>query len=161
MKIGVLSDTHANSLEDLSSEIVDELSGTDLIIHAGDYVNKRVVEDLQKLGNFRGVSGNMDAIEVKKMVPPSDLFEVGEIRIGITHPTEGGPPYLLEKFVKNRFVNVDVIIYGHSHAVKNEVQEGVLMFNPGSATGLFSDCISFGLLKVDKKVEGKIIRINK
>jgi putative phosphoesterase len=159
MKIGVLSDTHVNSLEDLSDKIVNELSGTELIIHAGDYVDKRMVDDLQKLGNFRGVHGNMDSIEVKETLPSTDIVEFGGIRIGITHPVQGGPPFMLDEIVKRKFANVDIIIYGHSHASKNEMQKGVLLFNPGSATGKFADCKSFGLLNINEQVEGKIIKI--
>jgi putative phosphoesterase len=159
MKIGVLSDTHANSLEDLSRKIVDELSGTDLIIHAGDYVSERMVDELNELGNFKGVYGNMDPFEVREKLPSSDLIDIGGKKIGVAHPSDGGPPLIIEEKIKNNFNEVDAIIYGHSHKIKNEFRNGVLFFNPGSATGQFTDCKSFGLLTIGNKLEGKIITI--
>lgn len=159
MKIAVLSDTHIYSLEELSPKIIDQLSGVELIVHAGDYVNRNIVEDLKKLGNFRGVHGNMDSKDVKELLPSLDIIEFAGIRLGVTHPAEGGPPINLDRLVRRRFIDVDVIIYGHSHSVKNEILDGVLMFNPGSATGQYTDFKSFGLLNIDNNVTGKIIKI--
>ena len=47
MMIGVLSDTHVRYLKDLHDEIVDELTGVDLIIHARDYKGKRLLDGLK------------------------------------------------------------------------------------------------------------------
>jgi uncharacterized protein len=47
---------------------------------------------------------------------------------------------------------INVIVYGHSHLAQNEVIDGVLFFNPGTATE------SFGILTVDDGVvKGEIV----
>lgn len=40
MKICVISDTHTDSIDDLPRRVLDELSGADMIIHAGDFTGK-------------------------------------------------------------------------------------------------------------------------
>ena len=62
--------------------------------------------------------------------------------------------------VKGEFEDVDVIVFGHSHTPLNEVEEGVLFFNPGSPTDkVFAPYNSIGILHVDKKIKGEIIRL--
>jgi len=58
MKIGVLSDSHVSIL---STDKLEKLRGLnlDLIIHCGDYTGIEVVHQLEALGNFCGVAGNM------------------------------------------------------------------------------------------------------
>ncbi|MBU1902405.1 MAG: metallophosphoesterase family protein, partial [Proteobacteria bacterium] len=56
------------------------------------------------------------------------------------------------------FDNVDVIVYGHSHVASNHTRDGVLFFNPGTATGYSSSGIhSIGVLELGDYVRGKII----
>ncbi len=159
MNIGVLSDTHMYSLNDLPKKIVDELAHMDMIVHAGDYISPTVIDDLEEFGKFRGVYGNMDPVEVRNRLPRIDIFEEGRFKLGITHPAEGGPPSILEKKVRDALKGVDAIIYGHSHMTKNEVKNGVLFFNPGSATGQFTNCKSFGILNIGKTLKGRIIKL--
>lgn len=160
MKIGVLSDSHASDLEDLPKKALDVLCGMDLIVHAGDYRGKRLLDGLRKLGNFKGVYGNMDPIEIRRELPNIEILEVGKFKIGIVHPSEGGSPFGLEKRIRKKFERVDVIIYGHTHRAKNKVVEGILYFNPGSVTGAFPSLYkSFGILTVNEEVKGKIVKI--
>jgi len=160
MKIGVLSDSHAHSLEDLPKKAVNVLSSMDLIVHAGDYTGKRLLDDLRKLGNFKGVYGNMDPIEIRNELPSIEVLEIGKFRIGISHPSEGGAPFGIEKRVRKKLGLVDVIIYGHSHVMKNKVADGIVYFNPGSIAGDFPAIHkSFGILKINKEISGKIVKI--
>ena len=63
--------------------------------------------------------------------------------------------------VKGEFKNVDAIIFGHSHSPLNILDNGLLLFNPGSPTDkVFATVKTYGILDVtDEKIEGKIIRI--
>ncbi|MFQ6010658.1 MAG: metallophosphoesterase family protein [Nitrososphaerales archaeon] len=160
MKIGVLSDTHQDLFEDISPSVLDELSGVDIIVHAGDFVSRPLLQGLQKRGNFKGVHGNMDSVEIKNELPVTTHFEVNSFRIGVAHPAEGGDPSLIEQKVGSKFSNVDVIIHGHSHMPKNEMVNGVLHFNPGSASGAFPAMIqTIGILRLDDRIKGEIIKL--
>jgi putative phosphoesterase len=66
-----------------------------------------------------------------------------------------------EKIARQEFPNVRVVIYGHSHIPWNEERNGLLLFNPGSATDRRrQERCSVGLLHVDdeaRSVSGEII----
>ena len=160
MKVGVLSDSHVYALDDLPKKAVDRLRAMDLIIHAGDYTGNKLLDELQELGDFKGVYGNMDPFDIKAVLPKSEVLELKEFRIGITHPSEGGTPFRLEKKVRAKFDQVDAIIYNHSHWAKNEVIQGILYFNPGSITGKFpARRKTFGVLTIGKELKGEIIEL--
>ena len=63
LKIIVISDTHVDSVEGLPRRVLDDLSGADMIIHAGDFTGKRLLDALRKIAPFRGVYGNIDGLE--------------------------------------------------------------------------------------------------
>ena len=157
MRIVVVSDTHADSIDSLSQRLVDQLSSADLIIHAGDFTGKKLVDDLRNLAKFRGVYGNIDGPDVRRELPEIDIVEVGRFRIGVNHPAEGGSPVTIEQRIRQKFQNVQVIIHGHSHRTKNERKDGILWFNPGSATGKFPALKkSYGILTIDSEIRGEI-----
>jgi len=160
VKICVISDTHTDSIDNLPRQVLDELSGADMIIHAGDFTGKRVVDALRKIGSFRGVYGNIDGPEVRRELPEIDIVQAGDFKIGVNHPAEGGSPYTLEQRLRPKFPGVHAIIHGHSHRTKNDVRDGVLWFNPGSATGKFpATKKTYGILTINKEIRGEIITL--
>jgi len=158
MKIGVISDTHLRGITGDFREIYDKyLSDKDVILHAGDFVSTDVVDFLSKK-EFHGVRGNMDPVEVKVMLPSKKIVEIGNYRIGLIHGW--GPSSGLEDRIWPEFRGVDVIVYGHSHHAVNYVREGVLVFNPGTATGFSSNGThSIGAFELGDTIRGEIIRI--
>ena len=85
---------------------------------------------------------------------------MGAFNVGVTHPSEGGSPFGIEKRIKSKFEKIDAIIFGHTHTPKNEVMDGILFFNPGSITGKYpAQHKTFGILEIDKKVKGKIVKL--
>ncbi|MFC1884641.1 metallophosphoesterase family protein [Thermodesulfobacteriota bacterium] len=158
MRIGVLSDTHLYRVSAELKEIYSKyLLDTDLVLHAGDIVSLEVVEFL-KSKHFQGVSGNMDPLEVKAILPNKKIVRAGKFRIGLIHgwgSSEG-----LEKRVLGEFTDVDIIVYGHSHRAFNRKKEGVLLFNPGTATGpSLKGGNSIGILDLDDKINSRIISL--
>jgi putative phosphoesterase len=151
MKIGVLSDTHADSFAQLPDKILATLTEVDLIIHAGDFVAKDVLEGLKQLGEIKAVRGNMDSDEIKRILPEKELLEIEGKKIGIIHGW--GSPHGIDERVGNVFSGVDIIIYGHSHYPQNETKNGVFFFNPGQARN------SFGILTIGAEVSGQIINL--
>jgi putative phosphoesterase len=160
VKICVISDTHADSIDELSRQVLDELSGADMIIHAGDFTGKRLLDALRKIGPVRGVYGNIDGPEVRRELPAIDMIQAEDLMLGLNHPAEGGSPLTLEQRLRPKFPQVQAIIHGHSHRTKNDFREGVLWFNPGSATGkLPATKKTYGILTINKEIRGEIITL--
>jgi putative phosphoesterase len=160
LKLGILSDSHVNKLSDLPKKALEILKNVDLIVHAGDFDDKALLDELRKLGNLEGVSGNMDPKNVKDKLPEVKILELKGFKIGITHPLEGGAPYDLVKRVREKFEHIDVIVFGHSHLPMNEKIDGILFFNPGSITGRWpAKHKTIGILEIDKDIKGKTITL--
>jgi putative phosphoesterase len=151
MRIGVLSDSHVASFDQLHDKILTALAKVDLIVHASDFVAKDVLDGLKRMGGVRAVRGNMDSDEIKSILPEKELLEIEGKKIAIIHGW--GSPYGIEERVGNVFSGVDIIIYGHSHYPQNETKNGVLFFNPGQARN------SFGILTIGAEVSGEIIKL--
>ena len=149
MRIAVLSDTHIHSLEEIPQKIIESFSTVDFIIHAGDFTTIEVLNGLKQLGEVKAVQGNMDSDEIINILPPKDVIELGDKRIGITHGW--GSPWRIEHRVRKLFDQVDIIIYGHSHQAQNRVIDNTLFFNPGRAAN------SFGILIIEEDVRGEIL----
>jgi putative phosphoesterase len=151
VKIGVLSDSHVSSFDQLNDKILAALADVDLIVHAGDFVAKNVLDGLKQMGKVKAVRGNMDSDEIKEILPEKELLELEGRKIGIIHGW--GSPYGIDERVGNAFSGVDIIIYGHSHYPQNEMKNGVFFFNPGPARS------SFGILTIGTEVSEEIIRL--
>ncbi len=151
MKICVISDTHVRSIDELPSAILNILTEVDLIVHAGDITEKAALDGLRAMGEVKAVCGNMDSNEVKKLLPQKDVFEVAGKHIGLTHGA--GAPWGIVGRVRNMFNDVDIVIFGHSHAIYNEHLKGALMLNPGRARD------SYALLTISETVKAEIVKI--
>ena len=151
MRIGVVSDTHATSFVQLPDTILTALAEVDLIIHAGDFVAKDVLDGLKRLGEVKAVRGNVDSEELKQILLEKELLVIEGRRIGIIHGW--GSPYGIDDRVGKMFKDLDIIVYGHSHYSQNEIKKGILFFNPGQARN------SFGILTVGKEAKGEIINL--
>ena len=151
MIIGVLSDTHIRLPEEIPQKVIKTLSTADLIIHAGDIVTLEVLEGLRRLGEVKAVCGNMDSDELRMMLPEREIFVADGKKIGITHGSGG--PWGIENRVRELFSDVDIIVFGHTHNVKNEVLGGTLFFNPGQGKN------SFGILTIGEYIKGEIVKI--
>jgi putative phosphoesterase len=151
MKIGVISDTHATSFDQLPDQILRTLAEVDLIIHTGDFVARDVLDGLKRLGEVKAVAGNMDSEELKRILPEKETLVIGGKRVGIIHGW--GSPYGIDDRVGGMFDDVDIIVYGHSHYSQNEMKRGILFFNPGQAKN------SFGILTIGQEVSGEIVNL--
>lgn len=160
MKILVLSDTHIPRVaQDLPRKVYEEASGCDLILHAGDFVEKDLLDRLKKLKTVQAVYGNMDNAELRRILKDKEIVQAGAFRIGLIHGY--GAPKDLTETVRKEFQKVDAIVFGHSHTAINTVIDGVLLFNPGSPTdNIFASTNSYGVLEVnDDGIAGKIVTL--
>ena len=81
MKIGVISDTHVRELNELPRKLVEALTSVDIIVHAGDYTHKRLLDELKTLGAFKGVYGNTDPKNIRVEMPAITLFLKVRLRL--------------------------------------------------------------------------------
>lgn len=151
MKLGIISDTHVRDFDELPATIINALASVDIIVHAGDFTQKAVLEGLRAIKPVKAVRGNMDSGELKKALPEKEVFEVNGRRIGLIHGS--GAPFGIAERVRREFEGVDIIIFGYSHEPCNRYVQGVLLFNPGPARD------SFGLLTIEGTIKGQILRV--
>ena len=153
MKILVLSDTHIpHRARFLPEEFYERVDEVDLIFHAGDFTSVQVLRELESFKPTIGVCGNMDDADVWSILPEMRVETLEDVRIGMFHGI--GSPLGLEKRVREKFrkegIDVDLIIFGHSHRWFYGEVEGVKMLNPGSPTDrVFARRRSFAILTVE------------
>jgi putative phosphoesterase len=100
MKIGVISDTHLREpSEELERIVLAHFSDVDMILHAGDFISQYIV-DFFRQWNLIAVCGNMDAGEVKSLLPGKRVIDVSDFKIGLIHGW--GSPIGLEKLTQVR-----------------------------------------------------------
>jgi putative phosphoesterase len=150
MRLAVLTDTHVGSINELPGPMVKALADVDLIIHVGDFTETAVLEGLRALKEVKAVCGNMDSRAIKMALPRKELFVMAGKKIGLMHGW--GTPFGIAGRVRGEFDDVDVIIFGHSHASCNERLKGALMFNPGRCRE------SYGLLTIAEDIKAEIVR---
>lgn len=120
--IGVISDTHGL----LRAEAVEALSGSDYIIHAGDVGDPRIVDRLRRIAPLTVVAGNIDREAWARELPEDDVLSAEGLQIYVLHDIQ-------DLDLKPEAAGFSAVIYGHSHVPKQEMRNGVLYLNPGSA----------------------------
>ncbi len=158
MKIGVVSDTHSIAVP---KQVLAAFRNVDLIIHAGDFADVGTFKLFAKIKEIKGVWGNADGDDIRKLLPARQMVTAGKFKIGVYHG-EGARAKVVER-VQQEFKKdkLDAVVFGHSHQAFNEMIKGVLYFNPGSPndTVCASYC-SYGMLEVtDKGIKGTIIKL--
>lgn len=162
MIIGVISDTHIPATaKRIPETIIDAFRKVDMVIHAGDMIGLEAIEELKAVcPKVIAVAGNMDNQEVRSQYPLKELFKVGNFKVGLMHGF--GSPANLISVLEDAFKldKPDLIIFGHSHKPFNECVNGVLFFNPGSATDtITAEYNSYGLIEITDQINARIVRI--
>lgn len=158
-RIGVISDTHIPHYKKLPDVIWEFFAGVELLLHAGDLSMLSVLSELETIAPVVAVQGNIEEDEVVRKLPVKREIDVGHCRIGIVHIL--GDTHNRERVARQEFPNARCVVFGHSHIPWNQEHNGLLLFNPGSATDRRRQprC-SVGLLYVDdetRSVRGEII----
>jgi len=137
--LGVISDTHGL----LRPEAVSALRGVDRIIHAGDIGAPEILTALGELAPVTAVRGNNDKGPWARAIPDTQIVDAGGVLVYVIHD-------VAELDVDPRAGGFGVVVAGHSHRPRNELRDGVLWFNPGSAgPRRFKLPIALGLLTVE------------
>ena len=160
MKIGVVSDTHFEYLEQgviffeqLFTTVFAEI---DLLLHAGDIIHPELLDCLADKPVL-AVRGNCDSAEL----PTQRIVQAGKFRIGLMHGW--GAQNDLEERIRKSFSDeaLDGLVYGHSHFPLVRRENGLLIMNPGSPTDKRQAPFhSVGMLTVGQRLTGKIINLD-
>ncbi len=136
MRIGLLSDTHVPEAPRLWDEIFVAFAGVDLIMHAGDIVVPRVLDELERIAPVLAAQGNHDLHIVNDpRVRPLHLLELEGHLVALTHCFEPltAPLASLSRHYLGG-ARPAVVVCGDSHVERIDLIEGMLCINPGSAT---------------------------
>jgi hypothetical protein len=134
VKALVLSDTHlrVDTLDGLPSRVWALASEADVVLHAGDVVDRSLLAALGERAPVHAVLGNNDH-GLAGVLPAVLELELGGVPIGMIH--DSGPREGRARRLRRRFPEAAVAVFGHSHdPVLERAADGLLLFNPGSPT---------------------------
>lgn len=148
--IGVISDTHGL----LRPQAAEALRGSEFIIHAGDIGEPGILQELSAIAPVTAVRGNVDRARWARRLPDWNVLEAGGLSIYVLHD-------LHQLDLKPAAAGFAAVVSGHSHVPGQQIRDGVLYFNPGSAgRRRFKLPVTVGkLLLANGHVRGEIIRI--
>jgi putative phosphoesterase len=135
MRLLVISDTHVPArARDLPPEVWRAVDTADLVVHAGDWVDVRLLDALTaRAAVLLGVYGNNDGPELRARLPEVARLSVQGVRLAVVHET--GPAKGREERCAAGYPGVDVLVFGHSHIPWDSVApNGLRLLNPGSPT---------------------------
>jgi putative phosphoesterase len=156
MKIGVTGDTHG-SVQAIR-KVLQKTVPVEQWLHTGDYARDANILATSTSLPVVAVRGNCDSWEHPAKVDVYLEFE--GFKIWLTH----GNKYLREGGVQElawwgHKLEMDVVVFGHTHVPLVEEIEGTLLFNPGSPSlprGGFPPSFGILTLKPGKKPRGEI-----
>jgi putative phosphoesterase len=121
--IGLISDTHGY----LQSEVLKIFARTDLIVHAGDIGNSKILDALETVAPVHAVRGNMDFGNWASALPLFEVITFGGIMLYVLHD--------LQKLDLDPDASgISAVISGHTHRPLIKNNNGILYLNPGSAS---------------------------
>ena len=130
MKILLLSDSHSY----IDDRVLEYAKNADEIWHCGDFGNLEVIEKLEKIKPLRGVYGNIDGTEIRKIFPEVLRFKCENVEVLMIHI--GGYPNKYTPLAKKEIQEKapKLFISGHSHILKAmyDQKNSLLHLNPGA-----------------------------
>ncbi len=145
MRVLAIGDLHIPSR---ASRVPDKLAERlnrefDVVAATGDYTTEEVLSWVCSLGEkCIAVRGNMDYIDL----PTYGSFTAGKLQVGVYHGTgvhPRGDPAKLSSIARKMRVNI--LVTGHTHRQGDVFYRGVLIVNPGSATGVWGGSAAYSI----------------
>ena len=127
MKIGVVSDTHGIFNPVLAGVFGD----VDLIIHAGDIGHEDIITALETIAPVKAVHGNTDTYPLTALYPSTQVLTLNGCNCYLTHRFDANN--LPDQFGNPEALDIQVVIYGHTHHSAWQRCGNLMLLNPGSA----------------------------
>ena len=132
----IMADTHVpKRARDLPSHLWAAVDEADVVVHAGDWVDVRLLDELERrAGRLVAVYGNNDGPALSSRLPLLARVELDGLRLGVVHET--GDAKGRERRCDELYGDdLDVLVFGHSHIPWDTVTpRGLRLLNPGSPT---------------------------
>jgi len=163
MVIGVISDSHDNihALKRVLIRLVEH--GVSVVFHLGDIISPFTVKLAKEvLGDVKlvAVKGNNDGDVYQLSAlfaqygwvfkPEPSIVELDGRKVLILHGYSGVNETLLMVNALARSLDVELILYGHTHRVAVDRVNGKLVLNPGEVCGYLTGKVSYAIPDLDK-----------
>lgn len=135
MRLLLTSDTHVPArAKRLPDDLMAGIDAADVVIHAGDWIDEATLDLFESRSRrLVAVYGNNDGPGLRHRLPEVARVELGGLRFGVVHET--GAATGRERRCAERFPDLDVLVFGHSHIPWDTTAPGGLrLLNPGSPT---------------------------
>ncbi|KAF5992637.1 MULTISPECIES: metallophosphoesterase family protein [Streptomyces] len=135
MRLLLMSDTHLpKRAKALPPQLMAELPHADVVVHAGDWVDTATLDLLEERAHrLVGVYGNNDGPALRARLPEVARVDLDGLRLGVVHET--GAAQGRERRCAERYPDLDVLVFGHSHIPWDTTTgTGLRLLNPGSPT---------------------------
>ncbi|UZN01753.1 metallophosphoesterase family protein [Cellulomonas sp. S1-8] len=135
VRVLVVADTHVPArARDLPPVLWQAVADADLVVHAGDWVTTDLLDRVEeRAARLLACHGNNDPPALVARLPEVARTVVAGVRLAVVHET--GAAAGRERRCDERFTDVDVLVFGHSHIPWDSVTpRGVRLLNPGSPT---------------------------
>ncbi|MCU1697256.1 MAG: hypothetical protein JWR34_3319 [Mycobacterium sp.] len=131
----MIADTHLpKRARDMPAVVWDEVARADLVLHAGDWVEPSLLDELEERAErLVACWGNNDGDELRRRLPERADVMLGGLRFTVVHETgaSGGRDARMAML----YPDTDVLVFGHSHIPWNTTAKtGLRLLNPGSPT---------------------------
>lgn len=135
MRLLLISDTHVpKRARNLPERVWDEVARADVVLHAGDWVDVGLLDELQRrAARLVACWGNNDGPELRARLPERADVTLGGVRFTVTHET--GAAAGRDARMARQYPDTDVLVFGHSHIPwDSTAHTGLRLLNPGSLT---------------------------
>jgi hypothetical protein len=144
-RIGLIADTHLpQRLSALPEAVFSALAGVDLILHAGDVGELRVLDSLSAIAPVLAVHGNDETEEAQRELPYQQLISVGGLRLLLTHAhypdraeemaarrDDRWATKLERRAAMGRRAGAQIVVFGHTHIPFALTWGDTILVNPG------------------------------
>jgi putative phosphoesterase len=132
----LLADTHwPRRARELPAAVWDEVDRSDVVVHAGDWVDERLLDALEERARrLVGCWGNNDGPALRARLPEVARVTLAGVRLAVVHET-GAATGRERRMAATYGPDTDVLVFGHSHIPWDTTTPGGLrLLNPGSPT---------------------------
>lgn len=135
MRLLLIADTHVpRRARDLPARVWDEVADSDVVVHAGDWVVPKLLDELEaRAARLVACWGNNDGPALRARLPERADAMLEGLHLTVVHET--GAAAGREARMSRLYPDSDVLVFGHSHIPwDTTTHTGLRLLNPGSPT---------------------------